>query len=104
MGLNKFTRTPCGFCFVEFYFHKDCMNAKHYLNGTKLDDRIIRVDIDPGFEEGRQYGRGKSGGQVREDRRDNYDEERGGWAGSMAGEKAADRYARIGETITTRNG
>merc|ERR1719410_485371 len=81
MGINKFTRTPCGFCFVEFYFHKDCMNAKYYINGTKLDDRIIRVDVDPGFEEGRQYGRGKSGGQVREDRRENYDEERGGWAG-----------------------
>ena len=35
-----------------------------YINGTRLDDRIIRTDWDAGFVEGRQYGRGKSGGQV----------------------------------------
>ena len=35
-----------------------------YVNGTRLDDRIIRTDWDAGFIEGRQYGRGKSGGQV----------------------------------------
>jgi hypothetical protein len=29
-----------------------------------LDDRIIRTDWDAGFVEGRQYGRGKTGGQV----------------------------------------
>lgn len=35
-----------------------------YVNGTRLDDRIIRTDWDAGFIEGRQYGRGKHGGQV----------------------------------------
>ena len=35
-----------------------------YINGTRLDDRIIRTDWDAGFVEGRQYGRGRSGGQV----------------------------------------
>lgn len=35
-----------------------------YVNGTRLDDRIIRTDWDAGFIEGRQYGRGKTGGQV----------------------------------------
>jgi len=35
-----------------------------YINGTRLDDRIIRTDWDAGFVEGRQYGRGKTGGQV----------------------------------------
>ena len=35
-----------------------------YINGTRLDDRIIRTDWDAGFIEGRQYGRGKSGGRV----------------------------------------
>lgn len=39
-----------------------------YINGTRLDDRIIRTDWDAGFIEGRQYGRGKSGGQVRTSR------------------------------------
>lgn len=35
-----------------------------YISGTRLDDRIIRGDWDAGFVEGRQYGRGRSGGQV----------------------------------------
>ncbi|XP_025230570.1 nuclear cap-binding protein subunit 2 isoform X4 [Theropithecus gelada] len=39
-------------------------NAMRYINGTRLDDRIIRTDWDAGFKEGRQYGRGRSGGQV----------------------------------------
>jgi hypothetical protein len=38
--------------------------AIRHLNGTKLDERVVRLDWDPGFREGRQYGRGKSGGQV----------------------------------------
>ncbi len=36
-----------------------------YLNGTVLDERTVRVDHDWGFVEGRQWGRGRSGGQVR---------------------------------------
>jgi hypothetical protein len=35
-----------------------------YISGTKLDERVIRADLDPGYLDGRQYGRGKSGGQV----------------------------------------
>lgn len=35
-----------------------------YISGTILDDRPIRVDFDWGFQEGRQWGRGRSGGQV----------------------------------------
>lgn len=34
------------------------------ISGTILDDRPIRVDFDWGFQEGRQWGRGRSGGQV----------------------------------------
>ncbi len=48
------TKLPCGFCFVEYYSHEDAAAAKMHLNGTKLDDRIIRIDIDPGFKEGTQ--------------------------------------------------
>lgn len=65
MGLDRFNKTPCGFCFVEYYTHQDALDCMKYIGGTKLDERIIRTDLDPGFEEGRQYGRGKSGGQVR---------------------------------------
>merc|ERR1740124_89179 len=79
MGLNRKNHTPCGFCFVEYYFHQDAENARDWLSGSKVDDRELRVDLDPGFGEGRQYGRGKSGGQIREDRRRDFDKDRGGW-------------------------
>lgn len=50
-----------------------------YISGTKLDERVIRCDLDPGYIEGRQFGRGKSGGQVRDEYREEYDGGRGGW-------------------------
>ncbi|KAL2168821.1 hypothetical protein VTG60DRAFT_6791 [Thermothelomyces hinnuleus] len=78
MGLDRFNKTPCGFCFVEYYTHQDALDCMKYIGGTKLDERIIRTDLDPGFTEGRQYGRGKSGGQVRDEYREDYDEGRGG--------------------------
>lgn len=77
MGLDRFNKTPCGFCFVEYYTHQDALDCMKYIGGTKLDERIIRTDLDPGFIEGRQYGRGKSGGQVRDEYREEYDEGRG---------------------------
>merc|ERR1712066_945327 len=48
MGLDKFKRTPCGFCFVEYYTRQDCEAGMAYINGTRLDDRIIRTDFDAG--------------------------------------------------------
>lgn len=66
MGLDRVKKTPCGFCFVEYYTRDDAEGCVRYINGTRLDYRVIRVDWDAGFEEGRQYGRGKSGGQVSE--------------------------------------
>lgn len=57
--------TPCGFCFVEYYTHAEAAAAVRYISGTKLDERIVRCDLDLGYRDGRQYGRGKSGGQVR---------------------------------------
>jgi hypothetical protein len=48
----------------RYYSRADAENAMRYINGTRLDDRIIRTDWDAGFKEGRQYGRGRSGGQV----------------------------------------
>lgn len=56
MGLDRYNKTPCGFCFVEYYTHQDALDCLKYIGGTKLDERIIRTDLDPGFEEGRQYG------------------------------------------------
>jgi nuclear cap-binding protein subunit 2 len=88
-----------------------------YIGGTKLDERIIRTDLDPGFQEGRQYGyvspyegqgmgdladvtagcrRGKSGGQVRDEYRDEYDPGRGGYGRAVDAErlKEEEEYGR----------
>lgn len=50
---------------ARYYTRGDAEHAMRFVNGTRLDDRIIRTDWDAGFKEGRQFGRGKSGGQVR---------------------------------------
>lgn len=79
MGLDRNDKTPCGFCFVDYFTHEDALDCLRFLNGTKLDERIIRTDIDPGFKDLRQYGRGKSGGQVRDEFRTEFDSGRGGF-------------------------
>ncbi|MCO5586047.1 hypothetical protein L7F22_039986 [Adiantum nelumboides] len=79
MGLDKNTKTPCGFCFVVFYSREDTEDAVKYVSGTILDERPIRVDFDWGFQDGRQWGRGRSGGQVRDEYRTDYDPGRGGY-------------------------
>jgi len=84
MGLDSQQKTPCGFCFVEYYLHEEAVQAVRFLSGTKLDERVIRCDLDPGYIEGRQYGRGKSGGQVRDEYRQDYDPGRGGWGAQAA--------------------
>ncbi|XP_026710795.1 nuclear cap-binding protein subunit 2-like [Athene cunicularia] len=65
--------------FLSYYARGDGENAMWYISGTRLDDRIIRTDGDAGFKEGRQYGRGRSGGQVRGEYRQDYDAGRGGY-------------------------
>ena len=39
-------------------------SSTKYINGSMMDGRSIRVDHDWGFVEGRQFGRGRTGGQV----------------------------------------
>lgn len=91
MGLDRFQKTPCGFCFVEYYTHQDALDCMKYIGGTKLDERLIRCDLDPGFQEGRQYGRGKSGGQVRDEYRDEFDPGRGGYGRAYDDPEPEDR-------------
>ncbi|KAL7571519.1 hypothetical protein ACA910_020938 [Epithemia clementina (nom. ined.)] len=69
LGLDRFRRIPCGFCFVEYQQRSHALAAVSLLSGTKLDGSIIRVELDAGFQEGRQFGRGARGGQVRHDRK-----------------------------------
>ncbi|KAI8498785.1 PREDICTED: nuclear cap-binding protein subunit 2-like [Branchiostoma belcheri] len=97
MGLDKMQRTPCGFCFVEYYTRADAENCMRYTTGTRLDDRIIRCDWDAGFKEGRQYGRGKSGGQVRDEYRKDYDPGRGGY-----GKITAKQYNPLGPMLMSK--
>ncbi|KAI8926921.1 hypothetical protein BC831DRAFT_454371 [Entophlyctis helioformis] len=99
MGLDRNKKTPCGFCFVEFYRRNDALDCMQFLNGTKLDERFIRTDIDPGFKPGRQYGRGQSGGQVRDEHRADYDEARGGWGARMREEQMRDVYDSAGSSL-----
>lgn len=87
MGLDRNSRTPCGFCFVEYYTHAEAAAAVRYISGTKLDERIVRCDLDLGYRDGRQYGRGKSGGQVRDELRQDYDAGRGGWGAQAQRER-----------------
>ncbi|CAK9022943.1 unnamed protein product [Durusdinium trenchii] len=83
MGLNRRDKYPCGFCFVEYFTHEQAEQAVNLLNKITLDDRVIRVDLDAGFTEGRQFGRGESGGQWRDDFREDVDEGRGGQGGGL---------------------
>ena len=78
MGLNMKTKTPCGFCFVEYYTPEVASAALKFITGACVDDRVIRCDKDTGFKPGRQYGRGISGGQVRDEKRQVTDANRGG--------------------------
>ncbi|CAI5528086.1 unnamed protein product [Closterium sp. Naga37s-1] len=60
-----------------YYVREDAEDAVKYVSSTILDDRPIRVDFDWGYEDGRQWGRGRSGGQsgwqVRDEYRTDYD-------------------------------
>lgn len=69
MGLNRETKAPCGFCFVEFYTYENACAALKYLDSTVCDGQTIRCELDGGFKPGRQFGRGKSGGQIRDERK-----------------------------------
>ncbi|CAN0471171.1 unnamed protein product, partial [Discosporangium mesarthrocarpum] len=73
----------------------DARTALLALDGTSLDDRIMKVGIDPGFKQGRQFGRGNSGGQVRDEVRLTNDPSRGGMGGAALAE--AERYRRMKE-------
>ena len=79
MGLNAQTHVPCGFCFIRFHTAEAAQRARWMINGMKVDGRVCGVDFDQEFREGRQWGRGKTGGQIRDDHRSSYDEGRGGW-------------------------
>jgi nuclear cap-binding protein subunit 2 len=64
MGVNRRNLLPAGFCFVEYFDRAAALAALAWLNGTLISGGKIQVDLDRGFQEGRQYGRGESGFQI----------------------------------------
>eukprot|EP00924_Labyrinthula_sp_SR-Ha-C_P005922 snap_masked-scaffold_14-processed-gene-9.28-mRNA-1 protein AED:0.05 eAED:0.05 QI:0/-1/0/1/-1/1/1/0/161 len=76
MGLHKTEKAPCGFCFVLFKDRKSLLDCNVALNHTALDGKRIKIEVDHGFKEGRQYGRGKFGGQKSDERRHHFDAQR----------------------------
>ncbi|KAK6198823.1 uncharacterized protein RJT21DRAFT_676 [Scheffersomyces amazonensis] len=64
MGLDRNKLTPCGFCFVIYKTKDGSLNAMKFLSKTVLDGQSLAIDLDPGFIEGRQFGRGIFGGQA----------------------------------------
>lgn len=98
VGLNRLSKQPCGFAFVEYYSTEAARQSVSVLSGTMLDGRIIRCALDAGFKGGRQFGRGQTGGQVRDEKRNDHDPGRSSTSfasllGSMPGEKRS-RYER----------
>lgn len=88
MGLDSIKKTPCGFCFVEFDDRESAMNSINFLKGVHIDGREIQVNIDAGFVDGRQFGRGVSGGQIGDERRrerESGEEPMGGAPGGPSG-------------------
>ncbi len=81
---------------MEYYTHAEALACMRFVSGTKLDERIIRCDLDLGYKEGRQFGRGKSGGQVRDEHRQDYDPGRGGW-GAQAQRLEIERRREVEE-------
>jgi nuclear cap-binding protein subunit 2 len=68
MGINRIDGSPAGFCFVEFFEREAALAAIKYLNKSEISGRAMLVDIDRGFQEGRQYGRGESGYQISDEK------------------------------------
>lgn len=82
---------------ISFSEHSEAVDTVNLLNGATLGGlclffhernviahqsnvvtgRTIRVELDWGFSEGRQYGRGKKGGQIRDELRPHEDKARG---------------------------
>lgn len=50
---------------LSFRARSSLIRAVTYLNGLILDGSVIRIEVDKGFREGRQFGRAATGGQVR---------------------------------------
>ena len=90
MGLNARTFEPAGFAFIEFFDRQSALVAELFLNKCRLAGRVVKAEFSTPFTPDRQFGRGASGGQVRDDMRSEFDQGRGGFGGG------AQRDGRLG--------
>jgi nuclear cap-binding protein subunit 2 len=73
LGIDRDTREPCGFCFVEYVTRKDAEDCLKYINGTQMMEHLkpIYLDWDVGYTEGRELKITKRGREYnRSGRRD----------------------------------
>ncbi|KAI0978731.1 hypothetical protein GJ496_008866 [Pomphorhynchus laevis] len=66
MGQDKLTKSPCEFCFVEYYTRDHAENAMRCISGTKLDDRVIITQWAIQYKNGKELCRGRSTTQIHE--------------------------------------
>eukprot|EP00921_Rhytidocystis_pertsovi_P004765 GHVQ01008283.1.p1 GENE.GHVQ01008283.1~~GHVQ01008283.1.p1 ORF type:complete len:250 (-),score=32.40 GHVQ01008283.1:3419-4168(-) len=86
IGLNAYSKSPCGFCFVVYSWKPGARLASQLLNGAVCDGRVVRVDLDPGgqgLDVHRRFGRGEHGLQWRDEFRKDFDVGRGGAGGGI---------------------
>jgi len=67
MGVNRQTRAPCGFAFVEFGSKEMARDAVRFHSGRVFEELGIKIELDPGHKPGREFGRGNNGGQLRDE-------------------------------------
>ena len=80
MDLNKARRSRAGLLHRVRDAPRSCRSQ---ARAGWQRGRVIKVEMDPGFVEGRQYGRGNTGGQVRDEMRAGFDGARGGENGGL---------------------
>ncbi|KAH0794318.1 RNA recognition motif domain containing protein [Histomonas meleagridis] len=74
MGIKHDTHEFAGFCFIEFCKRESAIAATKWMNDSFIGGHKIVVNIDYGFEEGRQYLRDKP--PRRNFRRDGFNDRR----------------------------
>lgn len=102
MGLNSISRQPAGFAFVVFEEQTAAAAAVACLHLSRVDDRVIRVSWDMGRvrDTGRFWGRGFTGGQIRDEYRHSLDKARGGFGVRRAVEAGVEQDVLDDEVVT----
>lgn len=66
MGINSCNFYQCGFCFIEYYDRDSALKALQF-DKFNFSEKKLNINLDHGFIEGRQYGRGFFGNLQKQD-------------------------------------